>query len=82
MAPGYSRGSVSAGRPALEDVAASFVTRAARWVVAAFAVARERHQLGDLDDRMLKDIGITRRMAERESARDLLDVPTHRIGHY
>lgn len=31
---------------------------------------------------MLKDIGITRRMAERESARDLLDVPPHRIGLY
>ncbi len=42
------------------------------------AVARERHALAALDDRLLADIGVSRRMAVRESARDILDVPLHR----
>ncbi len=29
--------------------------------------ASERHALGDLDDRMLKDIGLTRTQADQES---------------
>ena len=31
--------------------------------------ARQRRQLGTLDDRLLKDIGVTRREVERELAR-------------
>jgi len=37
-------------------------------------VARERRQLARLDDRALKDFGVSRADAERESARGFWDV--------
>ena len=42
-------------------------------------VRRERLMLADLDDRMLKDIGITRAEARFEAARSRWDVPEFRL---
>lgn len=47
------------------------------FVVQALAVWRERRALERLDDAALRDIGISRHAAERESARKLWDVPKH-----
>ncbi len=46
-----------------------FVAKVAR-------VQRERRALAALDDRMLKDIGLSRSMAAHESARSLFDLPS------
>ena len=40
-----------------------------------FDVARERRQLAELDDRMLKDIGLSRSVAFREFDRSFVDLP-------
>jgi uncharacterized protein YjiS (DUF1127 family) len=45
--------------------------------VQARAVARQRKALADLDDTLLKDIGVTRSEAEQESMRPAWDVPKH-----
>jgi len=39
------------------------------------ALSRQRQALGDLDDRTLEDLGITRDQAVREARRPLWDVP-------
>lgn len=44
-------------------------------VLAMLAVNRQRRQLRDLDDAMLKDLGLTRAEAEAESRRIAWDVP-------
>lgn len=41
----------------------------------ALQVRRERRALAELDDRLLKDIGLSRSTAFEESQRSLLDVP-------
>lgn len=38
---------------------------------------RQRLRLGELDERMLADLGLTREEAEREAARAVWDVPRH-----
>jgi hypothetical protein len=38
-------------------------------------VARQRRQLFTLDERVLKDIGVTRADADREAGRDFWDIP-------
>lgn len=43
-------------------------------------VARERRQLAELDDRMLKDIGLDRGHVHRETVRSMLDLPQHHGG--
>ena len=41
-------------------------------------VYRERHALRSLDERILKDIGLDRGLAEREASRSFFDVPDQR----
>ncbi len=57
------------------------ISRAARGARRAIGVllgwselARQRHQLASLDDHMLRDIGIDRDVARRESARRFWDI--------
>jgi uncharacterized protein YjiS (DUF1127 family) len=80
MTSGVTRGSVPSINPPWPTQGKGLWTKAFRHFVAAVAVARERRELASLDDRMLKDIGLSRSVAEREIARDFLDIPEHRIG--
>jgi len=41
------------------------------------ALSKQRRSLADLDDALLKDIGLTREEAQREAERPLWDVPRH-----
>lgn len=43
----------------------------------ARALRRQRSRLRDLDDHLLKDIGVSCDAAEREASRPLWDVPPH-----
>lgn len=47
----------------------------ARWLRGALSLRRQRSRLADLDDRILRDIGITRAEAEAEANRPVWDVP-------
>jgi len=51
--------------------------RRANWLERVISVARQRRDLGRLDDRALRDIGITRAQATAEAARPIWDVPNH-----
>ncbi|MEJ6401388.1 DUF1127 domain-containing protein [Yoonia sp. 2307UL14-13] len=44
---------------------------------AFLALNRQRRTLKDLDDHMLRDIGVTREEADIESKRQVWDVPDH-----
>ncbi|SHI94121.1 Uncharacterized conserved protein YjiS, DUF1127 family [Ruegeria lacuscaerulensis ITI-1157] len=48
--------------------------RQANWLQHVFSVARQRRALGRLDERALRDIGVTRSQAEAEAARPIWDV--------
>lgn len=52
-------------------------TRFARLVTLGLAARRQRHHLARLDDAALKDIGISRFDARRESRRPAWDVPAY-----
>jgi uncharacterized protein YjiS (DUF1127 family) len=43
--------------------------RFARWCALCYARAEQRRRLADLDERMLKDVGITPEQAREESAK-------------
>lgn len=47
----------------------------ARRAFSLLGLSRSRRALRDLDDRMLKDIGVSRHAAETESQRPVWDVP-------
>ena len=51
---------------------------ALRYIVLAYRVFTERQALASMNDDQLIDIGITRSEANREVARDLLDLPEER----
>lgn len=44
-------------------------------IATALAVRRQRHQLAELDDALLEDIGLTAEEARREARRPVWDVP-------
>lgn len=46
----------------------------------ANAIARQRRALRDLDDAMLRDIGLTRAQAVQEASRPFWDAPRHWRG--
>lgn len=79
MTTGFSGGSVPAIQRAQTSRGVGRWRRALRFIEAAFQVAGERHQLAALDDRVLKDIGLSRSVADREASREFFDVPEHRI---
>jgi uncharacterized protein YjiS (DUF1127 family) len=49
----------------------------ALWLRRALSVQRQRARLATLDDRMLRDIGLTRAEAEAEATRPAWDVPSN-----
>lgn len=57
-----------------------FLRRFWRLLFGTSALARQRRQLGQLDDAMLRDIGLTRDEALRESRRARWDPPSHWLG--
>jgi uncharacterized protein YjiS (DUF1127 family) len=79
MRANISRGSVPTIGPVLGTNTPAVSTRVLRFLRAAIAVSAERHALAGLNDRMLKDIGITRSEADLESRRDFFDIPEGRI---
>ncbi|HEX2841209.1 DUF1127 domain-containing protein [Hyphomicrobium sp.] len=52
--------------------------QAVTWLESVFRVARERRQLMTLDERALKDIGVSRADAEQEWSRPFWDLPDPR----
>lgn len=51
------------------------LSRVARFLLEAARVRRERRRLLTLDDRMLKDLGLSRGDVHAEASRSLFDVP-------
>jgi len=45
------------------------------WLKRAFAVRAQRTRLEDLDDYLLRDIGVDREVAQREATRPFWDLP-------
>lgn len=82
MTSGVTRGSVPAMNPPWPTQGSGLWTTIVRYFVTALVVSRERRELASLDDRMLKDIGLSRSLAEREISRDFLDVPEHRVARF
>ena len=70
--------SSTAGTLDLGAKAARAVGQVFRHLAVAIRVAGERRRLAALDTRMLKDIGLSRSMAHRESSRDFFDIPKAR----
>ncbi|MGE0699183.1 MAG: DUF1127 domain-containing protein, partial [Hyphomicrobiaceae bacterium] len=71
MVPHITRGSVPTVRPSPSTLSlTSCVLRLCRLIEAALRISRERRDLASLDERMLKDIGLSRSLAEREVTRD------------
>ena len=60
---------VDFGAPGLLDLVRRGVASAARYVTLWVHRRRQRLRLKDLDDRILKDIGISRAEADREARR-------------
>lgn len=64
---------------------AAYVRHVGAWIAfvrSAMTVARERRMLLQLDDRMLKDIGIGRSEAFHEASKPFGDVPLRRLTQF
>jgi uncharacterized protein YjiS (DUF1127 family) len=48
-----------------------------RRLLRGIAMGRSRHRLGELDDHLLRDIGLTRDQARQEADRASWDAPSH-----
>ena len=48
-----------------------------KWVRVMLSLTRQRQHLAELEDHLLRDIGLDRRDAEREAGRPIWDVPAH-----
>ena len=59
--------------PALPTRRGGMLTRALAQVRIWIERSRQRHALAELDDRLLRDVGITRWHAKREAARSYWD---------
>lgn len=59
---------------------AGSLTRLSSRLLAASALKRSRHSLSQLDDRLLRDIGLTRAEALSEADRAPWDAPAHWRG--
>ncbi len=46
-----------------------------KWLVQALATRQQRMRLDQLDDHLLRDIGVDRQTARRESVRPFWDLP-------
>lgn len=55
------------------------LVRLAAWVAQVAEVRRQRRALLALDERMLKDCGLTPGDAYREAHRGILDIPPHKL---
>ena len=58
-------------KPAKDTLINRIAARLYRW----YSIARERRQLAEMSDWMLKDIGISRADADREASRHFWDDP-------
>jgi uncharacterized protein YjiS (DUF1127 family) len=74
--------SIANARPALRPGSARIVGSIARLICLvelALEVRRERRMLLSLDDRILRDMGLSRYDAWAEAYRSLWDIPCHRL---
>ncbi len=55
--------------PAVHRLPTAIRSRLSAWLRAAMDRARQRHKLAELDDRLLRDIGITAAQARDESGK-------------
>lgn len=54
---------------------------AARYFLNCLYIARQRKDLLEFDDRLLKDIGVSRIAARREASRSFWDIPQAMMRH-
>lgn len=74
---GFSNALSAAIEPVRSAVEAAIRLHPLRRLDAMLSTARIRHDLRELDDRMLKDIGVSRLDIEREIRRSFWDVDDH-----